>query len=136
MELKFIETNNDLEKVLNFIKKVSNSVDNKQLEYWIKGQRNAGYEIGFMEHENEIAVLAGFRIIESLQRGKSLMVLDMFTDSKFHYTGLEQKLISELKTFATETDCSKIVSSEEDYFIHESKPVLNSYFAFVPVSVG
>jgi GNAT superfamily N-acetyltransferase len=71
-------------------------------------QREAGYQLIFLEEDLSIRCLAGYRISECLYSGKSLYVDDLVTDAEHISRGYGSKLFDWVVEHATENNCAYV----------------------------
>ena len=73
----------------------------------IRRQEKQGYHLSFLETENRIRALGGFRIAENLAWGKFLYVDDLVTDEGDRAHGYGTKLIEWLIVHAKNQHCDQ-----------------------------
>ena len=66
----------------------------------IRQQMNSGYNLAFLETENYVIAVAGFRISESLSRGKFLYVDDLVVDEVVRSKSYGKQLFQWLLEYA------------------------------------
>ena len=71
----------------------------------VRAQEKNSYQIAFVEDNNQITAVAGFRFTETLAWGKFLYVDDLVTDEKQRSKGYGDKLIDWLLEYAKEKQC-------------------------------
>jgi GNAT superfamily N-acetyltransferase len=77
------------------------------LEQVQRQQRN-GYQLAFLEQDNKIVAVAGFRLSECLAWGSFLYVYDLVVDEALRSKGYGQALFGWLIEFAKLHDCSQL----------------------------
>lgn len=65
-----------------------------------------GYRLAYLEHEDDIVGVAGFRITTTLFMGKNLYVDDLVTDSAHRSRGFGAAMMAWLRQLAVDNDCT------------------------------
>ena len=71
----------------------------------IQTQQAEGYQLAFLEQENGVASVAGFRIQTMLSSGKTFYVDDLVTDSAVRSQGHGEAMLQWLVGLAREAGC-------------------------------
>jgi len=71
----------------------------------IQAQQAEGYQLAFLEHENAIVSVAGFRIQNMLSSGKTFYVDDLVTDAAARSQGHGEAMLQWLIALAREAGC-------------------------------
>ena len=71
----------------------------------IQTQQVEGYQLAFLEHENAIVSVAGFRIQHILSSGKTFYVDDLVTDAAARSQGHGEAMLQWLIALAREAGC-------------------------------
>src|SRR3984893_14378203 len=71
----------------------------------IQAQQVEGYQLAFLEHENAVVSVAGFRIQNMLSSGKTLYVDDLVTDATARSQGHGEAMLLWLIALAREAGC-------------------------------
>jgi GNAT superfamily N-acetyltransferase len=71
----------------------------------IKAQQAGGYQLAFLENENAIVSVAGFRIQNMLSSGKTFYVDDLVTDAAARSQGHGEAMLQWLIALAREAGC-------------------------------
>ncbi|MFB2836895.1 GNAT family N-acetyltransferase [Floridanema evergladense] len=74
----------------------------------IHQQMNSGYKLAFIETENRVVAVAGFRISECLAWGKFLYVDDLVVDEVVRSQSYGKKLFQWLIEYAKKHDCQHL----------------------------
>jgi GNAT superfamily N-acetyltransferase len=74
----------------------------------IQGQQVEGYQLAFLEHENAVVSVAGFRIQNMLSSGKTLYVDDLVTDAAARSQGHGEAMLQWLIALAREAGCDTL----------------------------
>ena len=72
----------------------------------IQTQQAEGYQLAFLEHQNAIASVAGFRIQTMLWSGRALYVDDLVTDTAQRSQGHGEAMLTWLIALAKDAGCS------------------------------
>jgi GNAT superfamily N-acetyltransferase len=71
----------------------------------VQAQQVEGYQIAFLEHQNAIVSVAGFRVQTMLSSGKTLYVDDLVTDANARSQGHGEAMLQWLIALAREAGC-------------------------------
>jgi GNAT superfamily N-acetyltransferase len=71
----------------------------------IKGQQSEGYQLAFLENDEAIVSVAGFRIQNMLSSGKTFYVDDLVTDDAARSQGHGEAMLQWLIALAREAGC-------------------------------
>lgn len=74
----------------------------------IRQQMNSGYKLAFVETENRVVAVAGFRISECLSWGKFLYVDDLVVEEVVRSKSYGQQLFQWLIEYAQQHDCQQL----------------------------
>ncbi|MBE9224615.1 GNAT family N-acetyltransferase [Phormidium sp. LEGE 05292] len=74
----------------------------------IHQQMNSGYQLAFVETENRVVAVAGFRLSECLAKGKFLYIDDLVVDELVRSQSYGEKLFQWLMEYATQHDCQQL----------------------------
>lgn len=74
----------------------------------IRQQMNSGYKLAFVETENRVVAVAGFRISECLAKGKFLYVDDLVVDELVRSQSYGKTLFQWLIEYAKQHDCQQL----------------------------
>ena len=73
-----------------------------------KKQFLAGYQLAYIEANNKVSAVAGYRYLETLAWGKFLYVDDLITDATSRSHGLGKQLLNWLMDEAKKQDCQQL----------------------------
>ena len=71
----------------------------------VHAQQAEGYQLAFLEYQNAIVSVAGFRLQNMLSSGKTLYVDDLVTDAAARSQGHGEAMLQWLIALAREADC-------------------------------
>lgn len=74
----------------------------------IRQQMNSGYKLAFVETENRVVAVAGFRLSECLAKGKFLYVDDLVVEEVVRSKSYGQQLFQWLIEYAQQHDCQQL----------------------------
>lgn len=74
----------------------------------VRRQLREGYHLAYIETDDEVKALAGFRILEFLAWGKVLYVDDLITDSEARRNGYGGTLLKWLIEWAKKENCDQV----------------------------
>ncbi len=73
----------------------------------IRRQQGQGYQLAYLDHDDQVLAVAGFRILENLAWGKFLYVDDLVADSASRSSGHGGQLLLWLLNHARQHDCDQ-----------------------------
>lgn len=71
----------------------------------VQAQQAEGYQLAFLEYQNAIVSVAGFRLQNMLSSGKTLYVDDLVTDAAARSQGHGEAMLQWLIALARDADC-------------------------------
>ena len=74
----------------------------------VQRQQKEGYQLAFLESENEVCAVAGYRFLESLFSGKFLYVDDLITSESDRSRGFGGQLLDRLIEQARQHSCENL----------------------------
>ena len=74
----------------------------------IRQQMNSGYKLAFVETENRVVAVAGFRLSECLAKGKFLYVDDLVVEEVVRSKSYGQQLFQWLIEYAQQHNCQQL----------------------------
>lgn len=74
----------------------------------IHQQMNSGYKLAFVETENRVVAVTGFRLSECLAKGKFLYVDDLVVDEVVRSQSYGEKLFQWLIEYAKQHNCQQL----------------------------
>ena len=108
----------------------------------IRRQMDDGYTLALLWFGGEIAGCGGFRVHETLSRGKYMYVEDLVTSSRLRSHGLGDKLFDWLAGQARERGCAQmeIISGvqrgEAHRFYHRKRMTIKAFQLVLPVKAA
>ena len=74
----------------------------------VRSQARQGYRLAFLEEDEQVLAVAGFRIIENLSVGRVLYVDDLVTDEARRSEGHGRRLLDWLARWGRQRGCDKL----------------------------
>lgn len=108
MNVKIAKSDADLERISAVLLELRNTFDCEKLIAQVKNQREAGYEIAYVEADGEVLCVAGFVVGIKLAWGKHFYVDDLVTAERHRSKGAGTKMISWLKSHARQLGCNQL----------------------------
>jgi GNAT superfamily N-acetyltransferase len=71
----------------------------------VEAQQAQGYRLAYLEQEDAVVAVAGFRVMEMLSTGRTLYVDDLVTDPARRSLGYGKALLDWLQVYAREAGC-------------------------------
>jgi GNAT superfamily N-acetyltransferase len=108
MNIKIAESDADLERISGVLLQLRNAFNRETLIAQIKQQRQAGYQVAYVESDGEVLCVAGFVVGTKLAWGKHIYVDDLVTAERHRSKGAGARMISWLKAHARQLGCSQL----------------------------
>jgi GNAT superfamily N-acetyltransferase len=108
MNIRLLETDEDLDKVAGILLEMRNAFAKDRLIAQIKEQQQCGYELVYVESEGKVLCVAGFVVATKLAWGRHIYVDDFVTAEAHRRCGAGAFLIDWLKGQARERGCQQI----------------------------
>ncbi len=105
----------------------------------VRRQMDDGYNLAVLRVDGEVAGCGGFRVHETLSRGRYMYVEDLVTSAKHRSLGLGDKLFDWLANEARERGCAQmeIISGvqrgEAHRFYHRKRMTIKAYQLVLPL---
>jgi GNAT superfamily N-acetyltransferase len=74
----------------------------------VRQQMSEGYQLAFIMHEQKVAAVAGFRLLNNLAWGRFCYVDDLVTDEHTRSQGLGAELVDWLCAYARSERCHRL----------------------------
>lgn len=108
MNVRLAESDADLERVSGVLLELRGSFNRETLIAQIKRQREAGYQVAYVEADGEVLCVAGFVVGTKLAWGKHIYVYDLVTGERHRSKGAGARMISWLKAHALSLGCNQL----------------------------
>jgi GNAT superfamily N-acetyltransferase len=102
----------------------------------VQRQMQMGYQLVFLDTENQVVAIAGFRISECLAWGKFLYVDDLVTDERGRSRGYGQQLFAWLTAYAKQQGCEQLQLDSgvqrfdaHRFYFHQRMSITSYHFA-------
>ncbi len=105
MQIKFASEDNDLTRCFSIMVQLRPHLTISEFNNRIKCQQQTGYFLIYLEEEDAIKAVAGFRILEKLSDGRQLYVDDLITDASKRSRGYGSTLLDWLVDYAKSLKC-------------------------------
>ncbi len=99
MHISLIQSKEDIQKCFPVMVQLRTALSEEEFVEKVERQQKSGYFLAFIEDENKVVAVAGFRIIENLSSGKFLYVDDLITDTENRSKGYGDKLFDWVSYF-------------------------------------
>lgn len=93
-------------------------IDREEFLRRVELQQREGYRLAYVEREGEVSAVAGFRVIESMGRGRFLQVEDLVTEEMVRSEGYGEVLFTWLCDHARSLGCERV---ELDAGVHRGE---------------
>ena len=108
MNIRIAETDADLAKVADVLLELRGTFSRDTLIAQIKQQRQAGYQIAYVESDGDVLCASGFVVGTKLAWGKHVYVDDLVTSDRHRSKGAGAKMIEWLKSYAIQLGCNQL----------------------------
>ena len=71
----------------------------------VQAQQAEGFQLAYVEDQDEVVAVAGFRVMEMLATGRTMYVDDLVTDETRRSRGYGKAMLEWLQVRAREEDC-------------------------------
>ncbi|MBD0336759.1 MAG: GNAT family N-acetyltransferase [Cyanobacteria bacterium Co-bin13] len=108
MDIRYARTETDLRRCFPVVVQLRPHLSQAEFINRVLQQRQEGYQLVYVEAEDGVKAIAGFRIQNMLAHGRILYVDDLVTDASSRSQGYGQQLISWLQGQAQAQGCSSL----------------------------
>jgi GNAT superfamily N-acetyltransferase len=141
IEISFAKTDDDIAASFPVVKELrTNFTDGEVYRAQVRRQMDDGYNLVLLRVNGEVGGCAGFRIHETLSRGRYMYVEDLVTSPKMRSYGLGDKLFDFLAGEARERGCAQmeIISGvqrgDAHRFYHRKRMVIKAFQLVLPLT--
>jgi GNAT superfamily N-acetyltransferase len=108
MSVKFADSDNDIVRCFPVMVQLRPHLTQSEFTDRVKSQRQTGYYLVYLEKQETVKAVAGFRILEHLVDGRLLFVDDLVTDASERSQGYGSMLLDWLIEHAKSLKCSNV----------------------------
>ena len=108
IKIQIAETSEEIRRCFPIIAQLRPTLTEEDFLIRVKRQQLSGYHIAFLEDNQVIRSVAGFRISESLSWRKFLYVDDLITDAENRSKGYGDKIFDWLVDYAKSKQCNEL----------------------------
>jgi len=108
MNIHIAESDAQLEMVIGVLLQLRTAFTKELLLAQIKEQQRHGYQIAYVESDEEVLCVAGFVVGTKLAWGKHIYVDDLVTAERRRSSGAGAKMIEWLKSHACDLNCGQL----------------------------
>lgn len=108
MRISIAKTDTEITKCFFVMAQLRLELTKDQFLKNVEEQKSHGYKLAFVEDQNNVVCVAGFRISHSLAWGKFMYIDDLITDSKNRSEGYGDKLFDWLVDYAKQEKCDQL----------------------------
>lgn len=141
VEITLASTDADIAESFFVMKELRTSfTDAEVYAAQIRRQREDGYQLALLRLDGEVAGCGGFRVHETLSRGRYMYVEDLVTSPKHRSYGLGDKLFDWLAEQAKERGCkqmeiiSGIQRGDAHRFYHRKRMTIKAFQLVLPIA--
>jgi len=103
---KQAKTDQDIENCFDVMAELRPHLKRSEFLTTIRSMEKEGYRLAFIEAEDEVVAVAGYRIYTNLLMGKNLYIDDFVTSNAFRSKGHGAELLHWLREEATRSGCN------------------------------
>ena len=107
-EVHLAKSDADIERCFSVMVQLRSHLTPDVFVEQVKRQTKDGYMLAFVEEDNAVKAVAGFRIMEMLLHGRFLYVDELVTDSRDRSRGHGALLFTWLVRFAEQNNCKRL----------------------------
>ncbi|WP_448208633.1 GNAT family N-acetyltransferase [Azospirillum sp. sgz302134] len=140
VEITLAKTDSDINESYFVMKELrTHMTDADAYRDQIKRQMEDGYNLALLRFNGEVAGCGGFRVHETLSRGRYMYVEDLVTSPKLRSYGLGDQLFDWLVGQAKERNCAQmeIISGvqrgDAHRFYHRKRMTIKSFQLVLPI---
>jgi GNAT superfamily N-acetyltransferase len=104
--IKLAETDEDIENCFDVMSELRPNLIRKNFLLIVRQMEKEGFQLAYIEEQEKVIAVAGFRIATNLFMGRHLYVDDLVTSEQVRSNGYGKKLINWLQTKAEEEKCN------------------------------
>jgi GNAT superfamily N-acetyltransferase len=108
MVIKIAETDSEISRCYDVMVQLRPDLTREGFVARIRELEGGGYELAYLEDEQAVRAVAGFRIGDMLHRGRHLYVDDLVTDASFRSRTYGSRLLGWLVGVARARGCRQI----------------------------
>ncbi|TVQ18420.1 MAG: GNAT family N-acetyltransferase [Leptolyngbya sp. DLM2.Bin15] len=108
MEIQFARSDLDIAQCFPIMVQLRPHLDPAEFVSQVQRQQQVGYHLVYLDVDEAVQAIAGFRIVETLANGKVLYIDDLVTDGVAQGNGYGKALIDWLLDYARSKDCASI----------------------------
>lgn len=120
IKLKIAKSDNEILACFQVMKELRSEIEREAFLPTIRFMQNEGYILAYIEAENEVVSVAGFRICMNLAaEGKALYIYDLITSEQQRSKGYGASLLKDIVAYANEDNC-KCVHLDSNVIRHKA----------------
>lgn len=108
MQLKIAATEAEIEMIADVLLELRPAFTRETLVAQVMEQRQAGYQVAYIEADGEVLCVAGFVVGMKLAWGKHIYVDDLVTAERHRSKGAGARMIEWLKAHALALGCAEL----------------------------
>ena len=108
MQVQLARSDADLERVADVMLELRTAFERTELIAQMQAQRDAGYQVAWVEADGEVLCVAGFVVGTKLAWGRHIYVDDLVTAARHRSTGAGSTMIEWLRAHARELSCREL----------------------------
>ena len=108
MNIEIADTLEKVKKCFSIMVQLRTTLTEAEFSKRVKREQEVGYTLVYLQNNQDIVALAGFRLLESLVHGKFLYIDDLITDQGNRSKGFGDFLFSWLIAYAKQNDCQSL----------------------------
>lgn len=141
VELTFAKSDQDIDASFPVVRELRTHItDQDAYRAQVRRQMDDGYNLVLMRFEGELAGCGGFRVHETLSRGRYMYVEDLVTSPKLRSHGLGDILFDWLANEARRRGCAQmeiisgIQRSDAHRFYHRKRMAIKAFQLVLPLA--
>jgi GNAT superfamily N-acetyltransferase len=98
-------TDEEIENCFDVMSELRTHLERQEFLAMVRHMENEGYRLAYLEDENRVVAVAGYRVYTNLFMGKHMYVDDLVTSELARSSGFGRKMIEWLRGVAREEEC-------------------------------
>lgn len=136
MDIRIAKTDQEIAACYPVMRELRPHISQEQFLSRVRTQESSGYRLAYVQSEDAVVAVAGFRIGENLAWGHFLYVDDLVTSSSHRSKGYGAGLLGWLKQQATTEGCGQLhldsgTQRKDAHRFYEREGLSRSGFHFV-----
>lgn len=129
-------TDEEIEKCFSVMSELRPHLKKERFLKQVRDMEKGGFRLAYIEEEDEVVSVAGYRINTTLFMGKNIYVDDLVTSEKHRSEGYGERIIDWLRKLGRESGCNYLHldsgthrHSAHKFYFHQGLNITSFHFA-------